>query len=145
MKSDAPHHDLNTLLALAEGRLGAAERAALVASVLQYPERAAELKLALRLAGPAQMLASSWVAQAEQVQSERLSWWTGLLRPALGLGVAAALVLAIGTLNAPGTGHYPQQVNILAQNDHFNSVSFEGGEDSFMTGGFEPAHAADSR
>ena len=132
--------NLETLLALAEGRLDASERAALVHAVLQDPLRAREVKLALRLAEPAQSLATSWVSLAQQ--PAKAPWFASFTKPAWGFGLAAALVLGVSSLTTPGIQHAAPQPGALAQNDRFSSGSFEGADDSFMTGGFEPHSGA---
>lgn len=132
--------NLETLLALAEGRLDPSERAALVQAVLQDPAKAREVKLALRLAEPAQSLATSWVSAANQ--PEKAPWFASFTRPAWGFGLAAALVLGVSSLTTPGIQHSTPQPGALAQNDRFSSGSFEGSDDSFMTGGFEPSNGS---
>jgi ferric-dicitrate binding protein FerR (iron transport regulator) len=134
--------DTNTdlLAKLATGELSITERAQLAEWSLQDPNNALQVKLALRLAQPAQQLASNVVAlRAQQQQSAQSSLWNWLRVPMLTGSLAAALFVGLN-IRAPKPAP-SGSIEQVAANDRFGPAGgFEGQgiiqSDRFV-GGFE--------
>ncbi len=125
---------------LAAGELSMAERATLAEWSLQNPQHALQVKLAMRLAQPAQQLASNLVAIRDQ-QPAQSSIWQWLRVPMLTGSLAAALFVGLNIRAPKPTTSGPMAQ--IAANDRFGPAGgFEGSDHSIVqsdrfSGGFE--------